>query len=164
EIFLAALERTRDERVAFVDEACGGDAELRAEVAALLLTDAETASFLNSPVAARPASEEAAALVPPGTRIGRYLVLRCLGGGGLGAAYEAEQDRPRRVVALKLMRRGLSSRSALRRFEDEAQILARLHHPGIAQVFEAGVHDDGSGPLPWFAMELIPDAARLTEH
>src|SRR5688572_30538291 len=76
-------------------------------------------------------------------RIGRYHVKRLIGAGGMGSVYEAVQEQPRRTVALKVMRRGLASRSALRRFEYEAQLLARLRHPGIAQVFEAGTYDEG---------------------
>src|SRR5262249_12100709 len=66
--------------------------------------------------------------------------------------YEAEQDSPRRVVALKVVRLGLTSAAVLKRFAHEAKILARLHHPGIAQVYDAGLADDGQ---PFFAMEFI---------
>jgi eukaryotic-like serine/threonine-protein kinase len=97
-------------------------------------------------------------------RIGRYHVKRLIGAGGMGSVYEAVQEQPRRTVALKVMRRGLASRSALRRFEYEAQLLARLRHPGIAQVYEAGTHDDGGVPVPFFAMEYIPGARTLVEH
>jgi tetratricopeptide (TPR) repeat protein len=98
------------------------------------------------------------------TRIGRYHVKRLIGSGGMGAVYEAVQDQPRRTVALKVMRHGITSKSAMRRFEYEAQLLARLRHPGIAQVFEAGAFDDGGGPVPYFAMEYIPAARTITEH
>ena len=64
----------------------------------------------------------------------------------------AEQDNPRRTVALKVVRRGFSSPAVVKRFTHEAQILGRLHHPGIAQVYEAGLADDGQ---PYFAMEFI---------
>ncbi|MHC4129727.1 MAG: serine/threonine protein kinase, partial [Planctomycetota bacterium] len=57
-----------------------------------------------------------------------------------------------------------ASRSALRRFEDESQILARLRHPNIAQVYEAGTYDEGAGPVPYFAMEYIPDARPVTDY
>ena len=70
----------------------------------------------------------------------------------MGTVYEAEQDSPRRPVALKVVRPGLASPAVIRRFAHEAQILARLHHPGIAQVYEAGIADDGQ---PFFAMEFI---------
>src|SRR5262249_49920035 len=78
--------------------------------------------------------------------------LRLLGEGGMGAVYEAEQDNPRRPVALKVIRPGLVSPALLKRFAREAEILGRLHHPGIAQIHEAGVAEDGQ---PFFAMELV---------
>ena len=139
---------------AFLDEQCAGDADLRAAVEELLHLDrgAEAAeSLLRSPLAgSRPK-----AVAPPAPRfpaIGRYRVVRLLGEGGMGAVYEAEQDSPRRPVALKVVRPGLASPALLKRFAHEAQILARLHHPGIAQVYEAGLADDGQ---PFFAMEFI---------
>jgi hypothetical protein len=70
---------------------------------------------------------------PVPARIGRYRILRLLGEGGMGAVYEAEQDLPHRMVALKLIRAGYAGPEILRRFENEAQALGRLHHPGIAQ-------------------------------
>ncbi len=79
-------------------------------------------------------------------QIGRYHVKRVIATGGMGTVYEAVQERPRRTVALKVMKRGVISRAARRRFEYESQLLARLRHPGIAQVYEAGMHDDESGP------------------
>ncbi len=88
-------------------------------------------------------------------RIGHYQILRVLGEGGMGIVYEAEQDRPRRTVALKVIKPGFVSPNVLRRFELEAEALGRLHHPGIAQIFEAGMADSGCGLQPYFAMELI---------
>jgi tetratricopeptide (TPR) repeat protein len=87
--------------------------------------------------------------------IGRYRVLSLIGEGGMGAVYEAQQEQPRRTVALKVVKPGLTSPEVLRRFEHEAQSLARLQHPGIAQIYEAGIADTGFGPQPWFAMEFI---------
>src|SRR5262249_39724326 len=66
--------------------------------------------------------------------------------------YEAEQDNPRRAVALKVIRNGLAAPGLVKRFTHEAQILGRLHHPGIAQIHEAGLTEEGQ---PYFAMELI---------
>jgi tetratricopeptide (TPR) repeat protein len=87
--------------------------------------------------------------------IGRYRVVRLLGEGGMGSVYEAEQDRPRRVVALKVIKSGFATAEALRRFQHESQALGRLQHPGIAQIYEASTNDTGFGPQPYFAMELV---------
>lgn len=87
--------------------------------------------------------------------IGHYRVIRLLGEGGMGAVYEAEQDQPRRRVALKVIKAAWADRELLRRFELESQTLGRLHHPGIAQVYEAGTAETGFGSQPFFAMEII---------
>jgi WD40 repeat protein/predicted Ser/Thr protein kinase len=102
--------------------------------------------LVRAPGPARPAAG------PPPARVGHYRVLRYIAEGGMGAVYEAEQDNPRRTVALKVLRPGHASPGLLKRFAHEAQILGRLHHPGIAQVYEAGLADDGQ---PFFAMEFI---------
>jgi len=97
-------------------------------------------------------------------KIGRYSIRRKIASGGMGTVYEATQEQPRRPVAIKVMKHGVASRTALRRFEFEAQLLARLSHPCIAQVYEAGTHDDGSGAVPFFAMEYIPNAKPITKY
>jgi serine/threonine protein kinase len=73
----------------------------------------------------------------------------------MGAVYEAEQEHPRRVVALKVIKPGLVSTELLRRFEHEVRALGRLQHPGIAQIYEAGTAESGFVPQPYFAMEFI---------
>lgn len=98
----------------------------------------------------------------PQLRIGHYVIRREIAVGGMGTVYEAVQEQPRRRVALKLLRAGFGSRGALRRFELESQLLARLRHPGIAQVFEAGTHRQGDIDVPYYAMELIPGARSIT--
>ncbi len=105
---------------------------------------------------------------PLPTSIGRYRILRLIGEGGMGLVYEAEQDAPRRTVALKIVRAGLPSRKARERFERESEILGRLHHHGIAQIYDAGAAEmrraDGSATrVPFFAMEKI-DGATLLDH
>src|SRR3954447_22017262 len=94
---------------------------------------------------------------PHPSRIARYEILGILGAGGMGIVYEAQQQNPRRRVALKVIRPTVVSRALLRRFEIEADVLGRLDHPGIARVYEAGTAiDDGTaGPQPFFAMELV---------
>ena len=72
-------------------------------------------------------------------RIGPYRILRVLGEGGMGLVYEAEQLEPlRRMVALKVIRRGMDSREVLTRFESERQALAVMDHPNIAKALDAG--------------------------
>jgi serine/threonine protein kinase/Tfp pilus assembly protein PilF len=88
-------------------------------------------------------------------RIGRYEIRGLLGEGGMGVVYAAEQDNPSREVAVKLIRPELSSAGMIHRFEREAELLGRLQHPGIAQIFESGTTITPLGLRPFFAMELI---------
>jgi eukaryotic-like serine/threonine-protein kinase len=87
--------------------------------------------------------------------IGAYRVVALLGEGGMGTVYQAEQQNPHRIVALKVIKLGIATDQLLRRFEQEAEALGRLQHPGIAQIHEAGTADTGLGPQPYFAMEFI---------
>ena len=114
---------------------------------------AETQTFQSAPVAA-----------PIPKRIGQYSIKRAIASGGMGTVYEALQEKPRRTVAVKVMRQGIASRSALRRFDYEAQLLARLRHPGIAQVYNAGIHRDGDVTVPYFAMEYIVGGKPVTKY
>jgi WD40 repeat protein/predicted Ser/Thr protein kinase len=155
-----------DQREAALRAACGDDLALRAEVQQLLALDDRLATpegqagFLQSPLRRTPCPIDAApgpAQLPQGElifphHVGRYRVLRLLGEGGMGAVYEAEQDSPHRPVALKVIRPGRLAPALLKRFAHEVEILGRLHHPGIAQIFEAGVAQDGQ---PFFAMEFV---------
>jgi len=160
-----ALRLPPASRDAFIDGACP-DPETRTRVLRLIAqqesativgdhgSDAlfESASADEAQYAApehRPATNGAA------RRLGKYAILDILGEGGMGVVYLAEQDRPRRTIALKVIRPGLLTPRLLRRFEHESQILARLQHHGIAQIFEAGAADTGAGPQPFFAMEYI---------
>jgi non-specific serine/threonine protein kinase/serine/threonine-protein kinase len=97
------------------------------------------------------------------TKIGPYTIKRVIASGGMGTVYEALQENPRRPAAVKVIRRSMASGEALRRFEREAQALARLRHPGIAQIYEAGTYQDGGTTLPFFALEYIPNAKNLLE-
>ena len=96
--------------------------------------------------------------------IGPYQVKQIIGSGGMGTVVLAQQDNPRRDVAIKIMNPGVVSRKALHRFEFEAQTLGRLQHPAIAQVYEAGTFDEGSGGRPYFAMEYVADARELVDY
>ncbi|MCC6675755.1 MAG: protein kinase [Phycisphaerales bacterium] len=158
DLFAEAAALAPEARAAFLDSRCADNAELRRELESLLEYHESTTGFLSgSPLQdAGLAASASVGTLPAGTRIGRYTVVRLLGAGGMGLVYEATQDAPRRAVALKLMRPGLVSADLLRRFEREAQTLARLQHPGIAQVYEAGMERAAQSAMPYLAMELVP--------
>jgi WD40 repeat protein/predicted Ser/Thr protein kinase len=171
DLFDQAVARPAEQRAAFLETACAGDPALRAEVESLLACDlhfaagADDDGMLKSPIvrAPGPATPEAkepsvvtGSPVHPATlscsQVGRFRVLRLIAEGGMGAVYEALEDDPPRTVALKVIRPGLVSAELRKRFAREARILARLHHAGIAQVYEAGATDDGQ---LYLAMEFI---------
>ncbi|MGB0717220.1 MAG: protein kinase domain-containing protein, partial [Phycisphaerae bacterium] len=99
---------------------------------------------------------------------GRYRIVSRIATGGMGAVYKAEQDKPRRIVALKMIHPYRINPSLIERFHREAEILGRLQHPGIAHVHDAGMVelDDGRSSKrfhqPYFAMEFI-DGVSLTK-
>ncbi len=98
-----------------------------------------------------------------GAAIGRYELRGVLGRGGMATVYRATQDHPRRDVALKVMKYDLAPGPAQQRFHHEIDILGRLKHPGIAQIFETGTVDIGFGLQPYFAMELV-EGRKLTDY
>ncbi len=158
----AASELDDEARGAFLDTQCADDAPLRSEVEARLRSDlAATAERSDAEEAPQPALNVKGLI---GRTVGRYEVTGIIGQGGMGCVYEAVQEQPRRTVALKVMKSGVASPAALRRFELESQLLARLRHRGIAAVYDAGTWDDGQGAVPWFAMEYIPVARELTSY
>ena len=156
ELFKAALDVPTSEREAFVAGACT-DEGVREEVEALLAADADAATFLRSPLRSLAEAEFDA---PEGRMIGPYRLIRRVGTGGMGMVYEAEQESPRRRVALKMLRGGAVNASSLRRFAQEIEVLAQMRHPGIAQIFDAGSHEG----MPYFAMEYFEEAAPLTSY
>jgi hypothetical protein len=135
-IFLALADLAPADREAVLRDRCGDDPRLRAEVDAMLeAIEAPDDGFLDP--ARIPALDMAAIDGPlqPGTVLGDFLVLHAIGSGGMGVVYAAQQDRPRRTVAIKVLRRGFHHPEILKRFEREAEVLGRLQHPGIASVF-----------------------------
>ena len=141
-IFRDALDCDPAQRKAFLQKACKGDDALRARIESLLETDGIAESFLETPALSDPSSgDRGDDLV--GTRLGRYLIQGVISSGGMGVVYEALQEHPERIVAVKVMRRGIMSPQAIRRFEYEAQILANLRHPNITRVIEAGTVGSG---------------------
>ena len=169
----SALARPAGERDAFLEESCGADADLLREARELCAASERDDSFLETPAVVAPTDrqeptsiEQSAAWIRPGLRIGSFRLIRSLASGGMGVVYEAEQDSPRRRVALKLMRGDLGRTDSVRRFRYESQLLARLRHPSIAEVYEAGVHTLGEGAsareVPWFALEYVEEARAIT--
>jgi serine/threonine protein kinase/WD40 repeat protein len=170
ELFDQAQQRPTAEWPAFLEEACGGDADLRAELEKLLLHDASRES---QPLLQGPCPVNLKALVPRdangqfptlpaasppdeallGRRVGPYEIKQWLGSGGMGSVYRAIRTEPyRQEVALKVIRRGQDTDEVLRRFHTERQVLADLQHPHIARLLDGGTTDDGR---PYLVMEYI---------
>jgi tetratricopeptide (TPR) repeat protein/serine/threonine protein kinase len=149
-IFLAALERPPDQWPTFLDEAGGGNAELRARVEELLRSHREMGSIhagASTSTIDQPVNETS------GTVLGPYKLLEQIGEGGFGTVFLAEQTEPvRRKVALKVLKPGMDTRQVVARFEAERQALAVLDHPNIAKVFDGGQTPSGR---PYFVMELV---------
>jgi WD40 repeat protein/DNA/RNA endonuclease YhcR with UshA esterase domain/tRNA A-37 threonylcarbamoyl transferase component Bud32 len=99
-----------------------------------------------------------------GTVIGGVSIVRIIADGGMGRVYEGRQDKPRRPVAVKVIKPGIASPNMLKRFEYEAQVLGRLRHPGIAQIYSVGTHQVRGQEVPYFVMEYIPNAKSLTQY
>ena len=147
------------ERDAWLTETCGSDVELRVEVEALLAYEGDGPALLATAGIARVLTPAflsdlpADAPVEAPETIGAYRILGVLGQGGMGMVYRAQQLHPIvREVAVKLVRRGLDTDRIVARFAAERQALARMDHPGIARVIDAGASVDGR---PYFVMELV---------
>jgi serine/threonine protein kinase len=152
-LFGAAVALDGDERAAVL-AACA-DAELRAEVEALLAGVADQGRTLRDAIAAEAEALASSAVAGEiGRRIGPYRLIEALGEGGMGVVYRAARDDREytRDVAIKILRMGLGSPHAIARFRDERQILARLDHPGIVRLLDGGRTDDG---LPYLVMEHL---------
>lgn len=167
-LFNEALERTPEERGAFLDEACEGDPELRGAVVRFLAADGEAEALVDRSLeeVALPLltaeDRQGTPALPPGTQVGRYRITGLLGSGGMGTVYRAERadGEYEREVALKLVHTERLGAEAERRFRQERQILARLQHPGIATLLDGGVTGEGR---PYLVMELI-DGTSLTDY
>lgn len=161
-ILADVLDLPPAERASYLEHVCEGQPALHRRLIGLVRAYAGTNSLSDFD---SPARRVAGLYEPaPGSLIGRYRIVRPIGRGGMGAVYEALDEQLGRPVAVKLMQAGVASRSMLKRFELESRLLARLRHPGIAQIFEAGtVPIPGtSESAPFFAMELIPGATPIT--
>jgi serine/threonine protein kinase len=149
-LFWAALAiPSPAERAQYLDQVCGADPRLRAQLEELLAAYPKAERFLEVPATGveRPDPET------PGTMIGPYKLLQQIGEGGMGTVFMAEQTQPvQRKVALKLIKPGMDSRQVIARFEAERQALALMDHPHIAKVLDAGATASGR---PYFVMDLV---------
>jgi serine/threonine protein kinase/WD40 repeat protein len=154
-IFFAALEKPAgDERVAYLNRACGAETGMRRQVEQLLAAHPQARSFLEPPAAPDVAPADAPPIAEDaGSIIGPYKLMEQIGEGGFGLVFVAEQQQPvRRRVALKIIKPGMDTREVIARFEAERQALALMDHPNIAHVFDAGTTPSGR---PYFVMELV---------
>lgn len=159
-LFSAACEMKHADRAEFLKNECGEDSELHAEVLSLLQFDqAGSGTFAQPAMGAEfnieSLTNQAGDHPIPPDRIGNYKAISVIGDGGMGVVYRAEQQNPSREVALKVIRPELAGKYVLQRFQLEATLLGQLHHPGIAQIFEAGAAQTEEGLQPFFAMELV---------
>ena len=160
-----ALSMEAEARAAFIESACANDQRLLERVWALVSGLDETIEFLEIPALDSTHDAPPDAPVEAGHIIGGYRIVRVIGSGGMAIVYEAIQSNPSRRVALKVLKRSMAQTSASHRFRYETEILAKLKHPGIAHVYEAGLCVDESGQsVPFIAMEHIEGSLRLTEY
>ncbi len=153
-VVVEALDRPREERAAFVVEACGSDSELRREVESLLAQDDAPAPILDADLSDREALE---ALVDaldevtpePGMKVGRFEIVREIGRGGMGHVFLARDTRLGRDVALKFMH--VRSPELIARFLAEARATAQCRHENIVLIYEA---DEALG-MPYLALEYL---------
>ncbi len=158
-VFASAARVEQSERAEVIARLSEGDEDLRAEVESLFADEGalpevdEAQRLWGLPSSQGLLSMERAPEEIP-AQVGAYRVIRRVGEGQSGAVYEAEQPKTHRSVAVKVLRTSATSARALRRFEAEATTLARLSHPGIAQIYEAGIDTSGGEARPFIAMEM----------
>jgi WD40 repeat protein len=143
-----------EERTVYLDRVCGDDTVTRDEVESLLRMEDELGDFLEKTVQELDATTACLSVLEgPGTVIGPYQLLERIGEGEMAVVYMAQQEEPiRRQIALKILKLGMDTKRVIARFAAERQALARMDHPNIAKVLDAGSTETGR---PYFAMELV---------
>ena len=168
QIFRSAIHLDLTSRERFLQGECSDDRELWQEVNRLLEADSNPVSFLERGAGLSPGEAsrmfEDVEPTPTSDAIVGYELLGVIDSGGMGTVYEAWQRQPRRKVAIKLLRNPLGSEAALARFRFEAEVLGRLQHPSIAQVFESGMFGESRSASPYIAMEFIEGARNLVAY
>jgi serine/threonine protein kinase/tetratricopeptide (TPR) repeat protein len=156
DIFAEAAELSPDQRGAFLDKCCAGNAPLRQHVEELLRAHDGAGQFMAGPTVDPPGAtrvDGATLAEGPGSVIGPYKLLDLIGEGGFGSVFMAEQREPvARRVALKIIKLGMDTRQVMARFDAERHALEMMDHPHIARVLDAGATSTGR---PYFVMELV---------
>ncbi|HUH94346.1 MAG TPA: serine/threonine-protein kinase, partial [Casimicrobiaceae bacterium] len=147
QLFAEAIALPETAREAFLVQACSGDPSLLTELRELLESHRRAGAFLEHPAIPRDPA-------PILSQVGPWRILRELGRGGMGSVQLGERidGQYRRLVAIKLIRRGMDSEAVVARFREERQILAGLAHPNIAALLDGGTTPDG---LPYLVMEYV---------
>jgi len=154
-VFHIVLDCAPEKREALLDSACNGNTEVRAEVESLLAAYPETGFTRDQAFQdAVKLLEKSVEHVQPGRQIGPYRIVREIGRGGMGVVYLAARadEVIERLVAIKVIRRGLATDDVIQRFRSERKILATLDHPNITRLLDDGTAEDG---LSYFVMEYI---------
>lgn len=159
-LFAEAVELPIDQRAAYCDHACAGDAALLDELRTLLAAHEAESGLLDQPASASRAGGPFAQDLSRGTRIGVWSLGALIRRGGAGEVYFATRADGafEQAVALKLLYR--EAAPDIERFHAERQILASLDHPGIARLLDGGVADDGR----LYAVVEYVDGETITEH
>lgn len=163
ELVESALELDPESWPAYLEEACAGDDDLRAEVESLLGYRAQATDFIETPAYQTNAdvfADDEFRQLKAGERIGDYEILSLLGEGGMGDVYLARDAELGRTVAIKLVKQGFGRGPLVRQFQHEARILAGLNHPHIARLYGTGIAPAGA---PFFVMEYV-EGERLEEY
>ncbi len=150
-IFATVVDLPREHRTEVLDDRCGQDVALRAEVESLLRAHDTAGDFIERPAVLSTLGPDASL---HGRTIGPYRLEKEVGRGGMGAVYLAVRadDEYRKLVAVKVVKRGMDTDEIVTRFRRERQTLANLEHPNIARLIDGGTTDDG---LPYFVMEFV---------
>ncbi|MEP6494727.1 MAG: serine/threonine-protein kinase [bacterium] len=152
-----ALELEPSERSAFLDDACGRDAALMAEVSALLKACERAEAILSAPaaIAYAPLLDE---LTPEVPRLlgDRYHIVREIGRGGMATVYLADDPKHGRQVAVKVLHTDVARMIGHERFVQEIEIAARLSHPHILPLHDSGEAPSESGDGPPFLYFVSP--------
>lgn len=167
-LFHQAFDLSPGDAAALLERECAGRDDVRSEVESLLRANRKADTRFNpldGSIAQQLLTQAAGWDGNDPEQIGPYRIVRRIGQGGMGVVYLARQSHPERAVALKVLRGAVAPTGLRKRFEREVRLLGQLHHPGIAQIYEAGVAEapGGGGTLPYFAMEYV-DGSPLTEY